>query len=147
MADLFTPAAPPPPPSVTVTPPDSLNLYLRDRFGVPEAWRWVELDRSDDAAPAGFGRVRGAVCPNRRDGGPAWDRRDRATERTLFIEFSDWARWEESLALSRGVCRQCWGSGQEFAGWSKAEGRKTRTCGRCGGSGKPSPVGPAKEAP
>jgi hypothetical protein len=36
-----------------------------------------------------------------------------------------------------GKCFACYGSGEEWAGWSAAEGTKYRPCKRCGATGKP----------
>jgi hypothetical protein len=45
------------------------------------------------------------------------------------------AAWEAET----GKCGKCGGIGQEFAGWSIADGVHYRTCRDCGGSGVPKP--------
>ena len=44
---------------------------------------------------------------------------------------------EEKARFSQetGKCAECEGSGQEWAGWSAAEGNRYRTCRACDGSG------------
>lgn len=43
----------------------------------------------------------------------------------------------ERYEREHGRCRECFGSGAEWAGWSASDGHRTRPCGRCNATGRP----------
>lgn len=118
--------------------PDTFNLYFRERHGAPAGWMWVSLDASPEAAPEGYAKVTGAVCPPRKGhpGLPDWKNRDRTTERSFVFDVDDLRRFERELAEREGKCHQCWGAGRELESFG-VHGKRTRTCHACNGTGKP----------
>jgi hypothetical protein len=119
---------------------DRLGQYAQERHGTPEGWRWVQADASPDAAPDGVIRIEGAVYPKGK-----WSKRDKDTERVLWVNEADFHAWEREKADAAGTCHACWGEREEFASWSKAEGTKMRPCSVCRGTGKPAAA--AEEVP
>lgn len=113
---------------------DWFTLIARDR-GMPEGWMWNSSRHID----GGF-LVSGAVCTARFQRGPRkgavnWSKRDRATEREIFISQADviarQLRWERET----GKCHVCQGSTLELAGWSARDGVSKQPCRRCNATG------------
>lgn len=112
--------------------PDFWNLHARAQANLSPEWEWfrlevVEIERR-------ITRVTGAICREVFKSGPRkgqknWGKRERPTEREVILLGADHdafiAEWEKANGCSR-----CGGSGREFAGWSSAEGERTRPCSR-----------------
>jgi hypothetical protein len=117
--------------------PDLRTLYAREVLGMPEGWEWDEWSRAEDQVPAGFFKLVGAVAPRGpRTGAPQWAKRDRSTERTLFIEYAAWEQWYKERAARLNECVECGGTGERLASVSVRDGAWYRVCSRCGGDGK-----------
>ena len=118
---------------------DLFQLTAERVHKVPSGWRWCRLD--SHKKPEGFIEMQGAIPIGEyksgpRKGMPKWPSSDRL--QTIWIQQSEVEAVAEQWESENGKCHKCEGSGQEWAGWSKGEGRKTRTCQRCKGSGKSS---------
>jgi hypothetical protein len=125
---------------------DWFALIAHER-GMPAGWMWNSsrvLEGSD-----GF-LISGAVCTALFSRGPRkgrvnWAKRDRATEREIFISRADLeacqARWERET----GKCRECFGTAQEWAGWSAKAGTIFKPCRRCEATGNAQTSPPPSE--
>lgn len=115
--------------------PDLYSEYLHETNDLPDGWMWFEVDSDPERVPDGYVRFRGAVTPiGPRTGRPNWRKMDRATERTLFVRWADFAAWKLERARDRGECPDCYGWGEQIASAS-VDGRTWRTCRSCSGSG------------
>lgn len=119
-----------------------LDEVARCKVNGPEGWAvfaWERIgDGNDLVVTGGVPRL---LKAGPRKGKPTW--RDVPTQKAVVtgaeIE-AEKARYEADT----GKCSDCMGSGQVFASWSQAEGKKYRACGRCGGTGeRPNGVGSA----
>lgn len=68
-----------------------------------------------------------------RKGEEAWNTKDSVT---LIVSKSEVRDEEARFERESGHCFVCGGSGQEWAGWSKDTGSRTKPCERCHGTGK-----------
>ena len=116
-----------------------LNEVARRKVNGAEGWAvcaWERIgDGNDLVVTGGVPRL---LKTGPRKGKPTW--RDVPTQKAVVtgaeIE-AEKARYEADT----GKCSDCMGSGQVFASWSQAEGKKCCTCGRCGGTGERPNVG------
>lgn len=127
--------------------PDFWSMIAVER-GMPEGWRWYALNVLGDhgvprehAAALVTGAVPGArFAKGKRKGEIDWSKATSPAE--IVVTFADYdaraLRWESQT----GKCKDCGGETQKWAGWSKAEGHRTKPCGRCNSTG----TAPAKEA-
>lgn len=102
-----------------------------------KAYRWQRLD-------CGSNLVTGCVpdgvyARGRRKGEPRYSKPLPGTQRVVAITMSEMRVRAARFESTTGKCWKCKGTGQEFAGWSAAEGVRTRRCGRCHGTGKAPP--------
>lgn len=121
--------------------PDRRSVYAQEVLGMPAEWEWFEITCCEEDAPKGFFRITGAIAPMmkrkpRRD----WPKRDKKSERKLFIAFAEYEAWEEARGERLDECPPCSGTGQVFASWNYLTGTATRDCERCGTSGKYTPA-------
>jgi hypothetical protein len=115
---------------------DWFALIAKER-GMPDGWMWNSsrvLEGSE-----GF-LISGAVCTTRFTSGPRkgrlnWAKRDRATEREIFISRADIEARQAQWECETGKCRKCFGSTQEWAGWSAKDGTIFKPCRSCDSTG------------
>lgn len=117
--------------------------YCIDTFELPAGWNWYRWEalprkRSGNATHL---QITGAVCTatitkGKRKGQTNWLKRDKSTEKTFVFSVNDFEAWQLERERKTGKCRECYGTGQAWAGWSAETGTKYRTCRRCGGTGK-----------
>lgn len=127
---LFTDSRPVDP-QAGVEKPEWWNIIARRKLGVSDAWRWWEIRRigmTNDAlligaVPAGFTKA----------GRPKWP--SRANSQEVVITDAEMTAEKEAWERATGKCHNCYGTGQESAGWSLAEGPRYRDCPRCGTTG------------
>jgi hypothetical protein len=123
---------------------DFYNLIAAER-GQPAGWRWFELKCVGELADDGSGvLVTGAVCTaiysrGKRKGETNWTKRDRSTQRELFISRNEYEKRRMKWQADTGKCVECMGSGQRFASHSIYEGIKYKPCNKCGATGKVAP--------
>ena len=119
--------------------PDFYNLIAKER-GMPDGWKWNVLKAVGENRERGGVLVVGAVCTatytrGKRKGWPNWSKRDKSTERELFIAFADYdervAAWERET----GFCSHCDGTGQMTASVSIG-GKTFRPCSKCNATGR-----------
>jgi hypothetical protein len=114
---------------------DLFNLTARRVHNMPEDWRWCRLNSHNK--PEDFIEVEGAIPTGVFKSGPRKGRPKWPKElQTIWMRRRDMDRVAIEWEKETGKCHKCDGTGQEWAGWNKEEGRKTRKCDRCSGSGK-----------
>jgi len=119
--------------------------HARELFGLPPEWEWNRMQRLgpfDGKRNGTATLIEGAVCSVRYTRGPRkgaanWAKRDRSTDFICTITDAQHEAWLAQWERDEGRCHECAGSGDTFASWSKAEGRKTKPCRRCNGTGQP----------
>lgn len=122
---------------------DLTTQFCIEKCAMPQGWRIYAFD-SGEKGSADF-EVKGRVCADfqfgERAGHPNWKDFDPATEYTLRIGNQELIDWMLAREAETGVCADCDGTGQSWAGWDKDAGHKYRECRRCSGTGK-SPARP-----
>ncbi len=124
-----------PPPVLPFERKADYEQYARETYGFSKDWhvfRW-EAKGADDNK---FIVVTGAVVYERfkrgkHVGNLVWKSRLRETEVPVSFRDDAFRAWILKWEAETGKCSKCNGSGQEFSGWSKQDGVKTRDCTRC----------------
>ena len=76
-----------------------------------------------------------------KNGSPKWDKPHTQVVVTEGERIAEAERYERE----HGRCRECFGSGQQWVGWSKDEGNRYAPCVRCSATGKPAAVSRLQE--
>lgn len=118
-----------------------LEQCAREKAGMGADWKpWAFECLPHHPQPTELVQVTGAVVPlktrGKHAGRPDWNKKDKSTIRTVYITLKDHAEWVKEWERKTGLCANCEGSGEEWAGWSVAEGSKKRPCAKCGATGK-----------
>jgi len=120
------------------------NLYLehaREALGVGEDWvmmSWTSLDvkkyEVDD--PRRRLKVTGCVAPRLDDGRVAWEYEVPGTRKSVTWTGGEHDAWVLAWEHRTGKCSSCSPAhpGQEYMGWTAAEGILLRKCQRCNGT-------------
>jgi len=119
--------------------PNLMEMHARERAGMGEDWTVFLYRWMPPGGPPIYLEMTGAVAPQYRTGPRKgrtnYRRRDRATERTVYIRVEEHDAWLARWEGETGQCRGCAGVGDKP--WrSGPDGTETRPCHRCGGSGK-----------
>jgi len=127
------------------TPIDWMNeTAKRLHPHLPAGWRWYQFEcgskREGSPLPAGMVRLRGCVpsrfyTSGKRKGEPVWSEPVPGTRNTVCFMNSEVRVTQEAWETQTGQCAQCDGTGQQFAGWDRVNGRRTKRCEKCGGTG------------
>jgi hypothetical protein len=123
---------------------DFYNLIAVER-GLPEHWKWFELKRVGELEQDGCGvLVKGAVCTatysrGKWKGSTNWKKRDRSTEREIFVTRNEYEKRCLKWQLDTGKCAECYGNGQVIKSASVYTGKTYRPCHKCEGTGKIAP--------
>ena len=120
-----------------------MSEHAREMIGNPMDW---EVFRFRSLGAEKFGdapkviELTGAMAPRfmrgKRSGERNWQKRDRGSERTVYITPAEHAAWLEAWSARTGLCRECAGKGEVFARWHHQEGTTYKPCRRCGGTGQ-----------
>jgi DnaJ-class molecular chaperone len=121
--------------SLPLQVPPTLESHARELLGLPPDWRvyrWTVKGRGVE--------VEGAVCNafitrGKWKGRTNWKKKDLNTLITITIPDALHKQWMREWESRTGLCHNCSGTGEEWAGWSAAEGTKRRPCRPCGASG------------
>lgn len=123
------------------------ELHARTLLGMPDSWRIASLTaHSHDGnhariSPKDVIEVRGGVFPlktrGKNAGQPNWKKPEPGTKRSAYFTLAAHQEFLEKWEAETGKCSTCFGTTQEWAGWSVKEGTKYRPCTRCGATGKP----------
>jgi hypothetical protein len=119
---------------------DWINLFCRDRFEVAPDWRWFSWERKEFDQPHEFMLVNGAVCHARFQKGKSagctdWKKRDKSTERMFVIRRAELEAFQREWQARTGKCFECYGTGQDWAGWNAKTGNRYRPCQHCKATG------------
>ncbi len=119
---------------------DWINLFCREKYGAPELWRWFKWERKEIDKPHEFLLVEGGVCTakierGKRKGQDDWKKRDKAMDRTFVVARKDLDAFQAEWQARTGSCFKCYGTGQEWGGWSAANGNRYRPCTKCNATG------------
>lgn len=115
---------------------DFFNMTAHRVHGMPEDWRWCQLDGHDK--PEDFIEVKGSIPIGQFKSGPRKGRTKWPKElQTIWMRRREIDRVRDDWESENHTCHKCEGSGEECYGFSKHQGRKMRTCQRCNGTGKP----------
>lgn len=120
---------------------DWLSAFCREKFDAPEDWRWHSWERKEFDKPHEFMIVRGAVCYAKKakgkyKGWDDWKRAEAGTERTYSITRKDLEAFQIEWQAKTGMCFECYGTGEAWAGWSAKEGTRYAPCRHCDATGK-----------
>ena len=118
-----------------------LDECARDKAGMGEDWSPYSFKcLPEHPQKSELVEVIGAVAPlktrGKSKGSHNWDKMDKSTKRTVYITFKEHAEWVKGWEKKTGLCANCKGTGQQWAGWSVTDGYKYRNCGKCRASGK-----------
>lgn len=120
---------------------DFYNLYATEKLGMPDGWQWYSLEALGQYPNYTGSLVRGLVPATfergKRKGLPDFKRGDKATELSFALTRQQLRDFQAEWEQREGKCSHCFGTGQEWIGWSKAEGSRFKPCGQCGATGKP----------
>lgn len=141
MSDLFGDRGTPSTPDKDAMRFDWLIAFCRERFGVAEDWRWYRWERKEYDKPHEFMIIEGAVCHGvytrgKHKGRTNWKLRDKSTERTFVIRRDEIEQFQHEWSGKTGLCFECYGTGEDWAGWSAKEGDRYKPCRHCGATGK-----------
>lgn len=127
---------------------DFFNLYAVQKAGMPVGWRWFSSEVLNYQAARKYQSflLCGAVVPNiekgKYAGQPKWKGRDKNNDRSFSVSVPALEAFYREWEIAEGKCHTCLGTGEAWAGWSKAEGTRYKPCPRCGATGRP----PAEQA-
>ncbi len=105
--------------------------------GLPADWRiakWQAIGEAGNAVLFTFMRVTTRVLrsgPNRGKERRTYHKPERTSVVTREETDAEEVRYERET----GKCGNCAGNGQEWAGWSAANGHRYRECSKCGATG------------
>lgn len=101
---------------------------------LPDGYRWSALDGTQ---PGGtivtLNRVIGTVTRGKRKGAPKWD--DKASRVTAIVSDADVAEAKSTYEAETGLCNECEGTQESWAGWSAETGTRYAPCRVCKGTG------------
>lgn len=120
---------------------DFYNLYAIAKHGAPTDWHWHTLEALGKHPNYTGSLVRGCVPATfqkgKRKGQFNFKGGDKATELSFAIAHDQFAAFHAEWEAETGRCSKCFGSGQEWTGWSATEGSRFKPCARCDATGKP----------
>lgn len=120
---------------------DLLEDHARERAGMSPEWKMYRWEKQPANGTSTFVNVTGAVCSAVFKAGPRkgytnWSKLDKTTECTVSLGLNEHKEWLGEWERKTGQCNECQGSGQQPAGWTRAEGPLYRACPRCLATGK-----------
>lgn len=121
-----------------------LTEQARELLGMPPEWNSYHLEvighTPDANSSAKLFRITGAIAPlktrGKYKGLPNWEKRDVATDKTVYIAPQEHEAWIQEWKKKTGKCAECTGSGKQFYRWSITEGTTYRPCKACGETGR-----------
>jgi hypothetical protein len=112
---------------------DFVAVVAREKLGVSDDWLWFGWERvGDDALIVRGGVPIGTVSRGPRKGRPKWKMPGDRVVVTDAEQRAARARYEAAT----GLCSECQGAKEAWAGWSAEHGNRYRPCPRCGATGQ-----------
>lgn len=123
------------------------EVAARKKLRVGDDWqmyRWERVNDRKDSDVIVTGAVPiGAYTRGPRKGSPKWN--TKLGER-VTVSDRDFAESQREYEAATGNCRNCYGTGQQWCGWSADTGAKHRPCARCNETGRATqPLPPQSE--
>jgi hypothetical protein len=106
-----------------------IEHFAEAKVGI-DGWKAYRWERADEDSIITGDIPHGVYKTGKRKGRPKFIGNGRKVVVTNAEMQAHAAAWEAAT----GKCWDCKGTGQTWAGWSKAEGTRYRTCQRCNGS-------------
>lgn len=112
---------------------DFISVVARKKLGASDEWQYFAWERvGEDALIVRGGVPIGTVSRGPRKGQPKWERPGDRVVVTDAEERAERARYEAET----GICSDCQGEKETWAGWSAEHGNRYRACRRCGATGQ-----------
>jgi hypothetical protein len=113
---------------------DLFTECARDRLGEKPEWK-LYLYEVKDSPHGEYYELTGAIAPpvtkGPRKGLPNWRKMDKATVKTVQLTIKEYEQYAADWEKRTGSCRDCFGSGKRFVGWSAETGNRFQPCDRC----------------
>jgi hypothetical protein len=138
-ADLFGEEAPAPKRGL-----DLRTEFLKERYNLHPDWVWHSFESLDhhgrEPKDWQYTMYEGGVYPWAKERGKYKGRTNYkrplpGSEGKFVLDERAYEAWLPTWEERTDKCHLCKGTGQQYMGWSKAEGTKTRDCPRCGATG------------
>jgi len=116
-----------------VRPPSYLDIVARKKLNAPAEWEhfaWKKIGETDDLIVTGG--VPRLLQSGPRKGRKTWDGKGSDAVVTRAELEAAMVAYEAET----GNCHKCGNTGQQWAGWSVAEGVRYSHCEACDGTGK-----------
>jgi hypothetical protein len=118
-----------------------IEILAREKSGQGPGWHVFQWENLGELKAC---RLTGVVAPplksGKNKGEPNWKKKDKATERTVYVTDAERDAYEAAWEQRTGECSRCMGEGTTPSGCRKlADGtyeKTRRPCPRCGGTGK-----------
>jgi hypothetical protein len=129
--------------------PDYWSMLVRQRYALPEEWRWFSLEALGDYRQPrehSASLIKGGVYKTlkqrgKNKGKPDIKKPEPGTYREVVVTFADFDAFCVKWERESGRCYDCYGNGDQCCGSAiQPDGsvkHAYRTCVRCKGSGKP----------
>lgn len=115
--------------------------FCREKFGMSADWDVYSWAVKNHQKPGEFILVEGAVCKEqytkgKRKGRINYQKCEAGTRATLSIRSDELEQFKLDWSLRTGYCATCYGTGQQWYGWSAEHGTKYRDCIKCEATGR-----------
>jgi hypothetical protein len=114
-------------------PPHWMDIVARQKLSVSEDWeifKWTAIGDTDDViATGGVPRL---LQSGPRKGRKTWDGKGQ----DVVVTRAEIKAAQAVYEAETGNCHVCGDTGQQWVGWSVADGHKYDTCRTCDGTGK-----------
>lgn len=118
---------------------DLLSEHARELARMGPEWDAYRWNCVAEEVGENTTQVTGAVAPLFTDGPKAgehnWRKRDKRTERIIYIRHDEQDEWERLWRDRTGKCLECAGNGKVFHRWSQVGGTEYRPCKKCEATG------------
>lgn len=112
--------------------PDFIATVSREKLGMPIEWecyKWEKIGTTDDVlVTGGLPRL---ITRGPRKGRKTWD----GAGAKVVVTQGEIEAAKLAYEAETNRCHRCGGDGQEWCGWSAAEGNRYKPCTRCNATG------------
>jgi hypothetical protein len=143
MAEATYTPDPEKPEAVRLRPP-VYDQHARERYNLPADWKVYSWAAKGDKA-TGYVELKGGVFRKqiergKRKGKIDYRQPETGTAATISLSNVDHEVWLRRWEAETGYCVECFGTGQEWAGWDHIKGNAYRPCAKCGATGRSAPT-------
>lgn len=111
---------------------DTLAIHAREALNLPAEWVAFKYETLDRQAFRITGCIPSVYKSGPRKGKPKYGKEG---EQVFICSIAEHRAWESAWCERENKCNKCFGEGELWTGWSKAEGRRTKPCPVCTGTG------------